>query len=1032
MTTEVIRPNDWENPRVFERNKERPHTTLIPYSDIETARNCERYRSEWVELLSDDWKFAYAGTPKEAIEDFWKADFDVSEWDDIEVPGCWQMQGYDIPRYKNVGWPFDPSNCPKIPEDDNPVGSYVTTFEVPEEWAGRRIFLTFEGVESAAYVWLNGQEVGYTQDSRTPAEFNITPYLREGENTLAVRVYRFSDGSYLEDQDHWRFSGIYRDVYIWAAPLVHIRDFSVRTTLDSAFVDADLEIRADVINYGQEDGQYRLEAALIDPNGEMLCTLEQDLVARAGVERTITLTTLVEAPELWTAETPTLYTLLLALYDAQDELIEMESTHIGFKDVRIADGQLLVNGKPIILKGTDRHDHDAWTGKTVDEEDMLQDVLLMKQFNLNAVRTSHYPNDPFFLDLCDLFGLYVIDEANQEAHGDLTLADNPLWKDAFVARVERMIARDKNHASIIIWSLGNESGNGSNIEAEGNKARVMDPTRPIQWEPVMRTEGFQSRVSDFLPPMYPTIERLVELATNEDDRPVYMCEYAHSMGNSTGNLKEYWDAIYSHKRLIGGFIWDWIDQGLAMEDEDGTAWFAYGGDWGDERHDGNFCINGLISPDRVPHPALYNYAKIIQPVLIEAENLDANKVRITNRHNHIDLSHLTLTWDLVADGDILQVGGIETPSLAPGESAIIEIPLDKVPLEAGTEYWLTIMFSLTEETMWAEAEHVVAWEQFLMPYAVPVTPELVLDDMPTLALARKEDAITVTGSDWVAVWSCSEGKLINLVKTGVELLESGPQFNVWRAPTDNDARRLEGEWIEAGLDALVHRVISCSAEQLNDQVVQVHIGTRIAADNVARGFDCQYTYTVYGSGDIELTTHIMPNGELPTLPRIGLQTVLLPEFDTFIWYGRGPGETYQDRKDDSPVDIYEGSVDDQHVDYVMPQENGNKTDVRWAALCNEEGIGLLAIGSPLMEVSVHHDDMMGLTAAKHMNEIPWKETVEFNMDLVQSGLGGESCGPGTLPQYLVPAVETLWSTRLHLLGGEDDPIMIAKENLPKI
>ncbi len=1032
------RANDWENPQVFERNKQPGHATLMPYDEISSAIAGDRYGSPFCRLLNGTWRFSWAPNPASAPAGFEASDFADDAWDRVEVPGNWQLQGdYDPPMYTNVQYPFPIDNCPRVPEDDNPAGSYRTTFRVPADWAGRRVYLVFAGVESNLTLWINGQEVGYSQGSRLPAEFDITPYLRDGENCLAARVLRWSDGSYLEDQDHWRLSGIYRDVYLWSAPPVHVRDFAVTTPLASDYVDGKVHVVAQIENHqvGTATG-HTLEMRLLNPAGDQVVSQRVALDEIApGREIAAEMEQPVADPLKWNAEEPNLYTLLLALRDGAERLIEAESCRVGFRECAIRDGQLLLNGVPLTVRGVDRHEHDPIRGKTVDRESMLADILLMKQNNLNAVRTSHYPNHPLWYDLCDEYGLYLIDEANVECHGRLETSDEPVWKEAYVERGRRMVLRDKNHPSVIIWSLGNESGMGCNIEAEADAVRALDPTRPVHYEPIVRDPDMPTSVSDIVPPMYPPIERLIAFAEDpNDDRPVIMCEYAHAMGNSVGNLKEYWDAIATHRRLQGGFIWDWVDQGLLQTTKDGQEWYAYGGDFGDEPNDGNFCINGLVSPDRTPHPSLLEAKSVMQPIQVAAPDLLAGSLEVTNRYDFRSLSGIAGSWEIVSDGRVLQEGRLPSLPIEPGETVTINLPISPIEVTGDSDYWLNVRFWLNQDATWAKAGHVVAAEQFLMPLETAHAHTIPADSMPSLTLIDSNDSAEIRGDNVTWQFTKADGRLSSLTCDGRQCVASGPLANVWRAPTDNDIRRPAPEWREAGLDALESRLTGFDVTQTAPQVVTIGVSSNLVssdADGDVIRLSCRQVYQVYGSGDLVIDTTLSPAGDLPVLPRVGLQMVLPEGLEHYVWYGRGPHENYSDRKTSAPVGVYESTVDEQYEPYVYPQDNGNKTDVRWVALRNAEGYGLLATampseGTPTLDVSAHHYTTHDLDAARHTHELVRRPDITLNLDLLQAGLGGASCGPGTLPQYQVGPVERRWSVRLRPLAPGDDPVAISK------
>ncbi|MHB1294475.1 MAG: beta-galactosidase, LacZ type [Anaerolineae bacterium] len=1024
--------NDWENPRVFGRNKQPGHVTLIPYPDAACALAGERDASPYYRLLNGTWRFCWAPNPQSAPQGIEAPAYDDAGWDALAVPGSWQLQGeYDPPIYTNVKYPFPIDNLPGVPQEDNPTGSYRTRFEVPADWTGRQVFLVFDGVDSAFYLWLNGAMVGYSQESRLPAEFDITPYLQPGENTLALRVFRWSDGSYLEDQDMWRMSGIYRDVYLYVVPRVQVRDYRVVTELDAAYTDATLRVAICLKNHGAQAAEAAVEVTLLDAEDQPVldAPLKGAAQVAAGAEATVELQAAVHNPAKWSAEIPNLYTLLVTLRDAAGQVIQVETCAVGFRSVELKDGQVHVNGVPILFKGVNRHEHDADLGKVVSVASMIDDICLMKQFNINAVRTSHYPNDPRWYDLCDRYGLYLYDEADVESHGVWDqLAKDLEWEEAFVDRAARMVERDKNHPSVIVWSLGNESGYGPNHDAMSRWVRANDPTRLVHYHP-----AGDSPAVDILGPMYPSVDKIIEMAQDPNEtRPVIMCEYAHAMGNSVGNLKEYWEAVASHKRLQGGFIWDWVDQGLRRVTERGQEWFAYGGDFGDQPNDANFCINGLVAPDREVHPALWEYKKVLQPVQVEAINLASGSIEIINDYSFSSLDHLAMNWTLTADGRVLQSGWLSSPRLAPGERARLAIPYTQPKLTPGTECWLLVRFALTESTLWAESGHEVAWEQFLLPVDAPAVPVLPLAQMPALEVHDLGDAVSAAGRDWRVVICKANGLIRSWQVGGAELVERGPVLNTWRAPTDNDAnlwgdQKAALRWREAGLDRLAAKIKSFETTRFTPQVLRVVVRAWMSAPEREQGWECTTTYTVYGSGDVRIDTHLIPQGELPFLPRLGLQMTLPGGFERFTWYGRGPQETYVDRKLGAAVGLYAGSVDEQYHPYVMPQENGNKTDVRWVALTNDDGAGLMAVGLPLLNVSAHHYTTEDLTQARHPYELTRRDEITLNLDDRQSGLGGASCGPGTLPQYRIAPEEARWSIRLRGLRPGEAPLTLAKQ-----
>ena len=1018
-----VKVPEWEDPQVIGQNKEPGHCTLVPYPNNRTALKCERQASRFYKSLNGKWKFNWVSKPSDRPVDFYKPRYDVSKWDEIPVPSNWQMHGYGRPIYLNMRYPF-PVNPPYIPHDYNPVGSYRTDFRVPGTWKNRQVFLHFDGVKSASYIWINGRKVGYSQDSMLPAEFNVTKYLKRGKNTLAVEVYRWSDSSYLEDQDMWRLAGIYRNVYLFSTPQVHIRDFAVRTDLDDSYTNATLMVRPRITNYSNQDLKgWNVEAQLYDAENkqvlsEALSRSASSIVRERYPQRGNVpfglLKTTVENPHKWSAETPYLYTLLITLKDPGGKVVEIESCRVGFREVEIKDGQLFVNGKSIKLFGVNRHEHDPDHGRAIPVSRMLQDIKLLKTHNLNAVRTSHYPDDPTWYDLCDEYGIYLIDEANLETHGVGGYFSNvPQWNTAFMERAIRLVERDKNHPSVIIWSLGNESGCGPNHQAMAEWIHYYDPTRPVHYEGAAARDRDPYYV-DMISRMYARIPQIIRLATDPDDnRPMVLCEYAHAMGNSVGNLKEYWDAIRSHKRLIGGFIWDWADQGLRKTGADGKEFWAYGGDYGDNPNDGNFCCNGLVQPDRRPNPSLYEVKKVYQRISVTPVEPLEGTFKIRNEYDFTNLDFVNILWELTEDGITIQKGKLPKLSIAPGDDKQINIPFEKPSTRPGAEYLLKISFALADNTSWAKQGHVAAWEQFEIPFDTPQVPSVDIAALPPLNLQESDKALKITGENFELAIGKSSGAIESLKFDGNELIAEPLVPNFWRVPIDNDngngmPRRL-GVWRDAGPNRSVSKV---SAVEVKRQLVVV---TAEAAIGVGTDSACNTVYAVYGSGDIVIKTTVTPRGgNIPKLPRFGMQMAIPGKFSTMSWYGRGPNESYWDRKTGSAVGLYSGPVEEQFHPYVRPQETGNKTDVRWLALTDKNGAGLLAVGMPLLSASAWPFTMEDLEKATHTNELPRRETITVNLDYKQMGVGGDdSWGARTHPEYTLPAKAYSYQFRLR-------------------
>ncbi len=1040
----------WQNPEIVSIHEEAPHATLIPYQDIKTAIRDQREASDYFQLLNGTWQFYWAINPSETPEDFYKTDYKASDWDEIPVPSNWQMLGkYDLPHYTNIKHPFK-ADPPRVPTDTNSVGSYRKTFTIPERWQGKQIFLHFDGVQSALSVWVNGQEVGYSQDSMTPAEFDITAYVKPGENLLAAEVIRWSDGSYLEDQDFWRMSGIFRDVYLFATPKVHIRDYFFRTDLDEHYENAEAKLNITLTNFGEENYQpHTVQVFILDAEGDTVLNdvLQATQTIATGQEMVMEATYEVPTPKKWSAEQPHLYRLGLILTDATGQVTEAISSQVGFREVEIKNGQLLVNGVPIYIKGVNRHEIDPEHGRVVSEETMIQDIKLMKQHNINAVRTSHYPNTPRWYALSDQYGLYLIDEANVESHQlwneGVYLTRQPEWKNAFVSRGVAMTERDKNHPSIIMWSLGNETGDGDNITAMADSIRRIDPTRPIHYESRIEDYGKVPSGFDVIANMYARTDQMIAFHQQDTTRPIILCEYAHAMGNSLGNLQDYWDVIESHERMQGGFIWDWVDQGLKKVDEQGNPYWAYGGDFGDEPNDGDFCINGLVFPDRTPQPELLEAKKVFQYVKVEPVNLQQGLVRITNKYAFNNLDMLTIHWVLQKDGLTEREGTMGSIDLAPGQSKIVRVPVHQGMIHNDAEYFLNLNFALKETERWAEQGYEVAWEQIPLNPGAVQREDLKLASMPALDLRDNTDQIIIQGNNFTVEFDKNAGMLSAMEFNGQALLAGGWRPNIWRAPTDNDDGGGENSfgfrWRQAGYDSTSFDLNHIEARQINPKVVEVTISGMMNghADNFTKHIlDYQSVYHIYGSGDILLSNHYEVDQNLPPLPKIGMMMKLPRLFDQFAWYGRGPHETYQDRYTGARIAQHRGSVAGQYVPYVLPQENGNKTDVRWLTLTNQEGIGIFASheADQYLNTSAHLYDLNAFDQATHTPEVKETDQVTLHLDHQQMGLGGDdSWSPATHEEYLLSSSTYTYRIRIKPIDlHKTNPEKLYKENLPEM
>lgn len=1011
---------DWENPRVIGINKEAPHATLTPYPDADSALAGKP--SPLVMSLNGRWKFKWSPDPQSRPEGFQAPGYDASDWAGIKVPMSWQMAGFGVPIYTNYRFPFRPA-APRVtlPPDKsftsykyrNPVGSYLRSFDLPKSFEGRRTFLVFDGVESAFYVWINGELAGYSEGSRLPAEFDVTSLLRPGKNQVAVEVYRWCDGSYMEDQDFFRLSGIYRNVSLVSRPAVHIRDFQVSTALDKDYKDADLELDVWVRNQGGDDAMATVTATLLDRSGRAVFEgLAEEADVPAGGEGKIRFEQIVSNPDKWSAEAPNLYTLVMTL-DQGGKTLEAVKWSVGFRSAEIRKGQILINGRPIYIKGVNRHEHDPEYGHYVSMERMIEDIVIMKTHNLNAVRTSHYPDAPEFYELCDRYGLYVLDEANNESHGygshvPQRISMGPDYRKAHVDRMRRMVERDKNHPSIFAFSLGNESGFGLNPAAERRWAKKRMPGVIIFYE-----QGL-SMHSDVVCPMYVKPKNLVQHWRRFGvGRPMVLVEYAHAMGNSVGNFQDYWDVFESNPHLQGGFIWDFVDQGLYKTAEDGTRFLAYGGDFGDAPNDDNFCMNGIIRADRIPNPSINEVKKVYQNIRIEPVDLSAGRVRVINKNAFVDLSGLDGSFELSENGKVIQEGALPRLSTPAGESEEITLPLDMPELRPGVEYFLTVSFLLGKDALWAEKGYVAAWDQMEMPVQGPPAPVAQPSGAP-LEMVENGEAFTVKGDGFSVTVGKTSGAIESFEAGGVELIAEPLVPNFWRAPTDNDRGNFMpmrlGAWRDAGPG---RKLESIEAVEQTGQAVTI----RSEFSLPVAGAGLTLTYTVKSDGRVEVGFGLRPGGAVADIPRVGMQMVMPKGFERVDWYGRGPHESYRDRKTGAAVGLHRSTVDGLWFDYSEPQENGNRSEVRWVTFTDSKGRGLKAVGMPLIDFSAWHCRMADMETKKHGYEIPRLENITLNLDYGQMGVGGDdSWGAPVHKEYRLAPSPYSYSFTLEAVG----------------
>ncbi|BDD11710.1 beta-galactosidase (plasmid) [Fulvitalea axinellae] len=1015
--------HDWENPRVTGINKEPARATMYSFKDVQSALAVTPDASDRVISLDGTWKFRYATTPDKAPVGFEKGN--INGWDDIKVPGNWEIQGFGQPIYTNTRYPF-PAKPPYIDEsmNGNAVGSYFREFEVPATWDGMRITLQFGGVSSACYVWVNGKEVGYSQGSRLPAEFEITKYLKKGKNSLAVKVIRWSDGSYLEDQDHWRLSGIHRSVRLLAEPEVSLTDFFARGDLDKNYEDATLRIRPRInVPEGRDVKGWKLEAKLFDAEGKPVPHERMEfpltkIIREYWPYRDNPRFGLLEAkifnPKKWSAETPNLYTLVVSVIDNEGKTHEAKSSRIGFRKIEVSpSGQILINGEEILLYGANRHDHSPTGGKTVTREEMVRDLELLKRFNFNAIRTSHYPNDPMWLDLCDEYGIYLIDEANLESHGvgcKLSFMDE--WAGAMVERATRMVHRDKNHPSVIIWSLGNESGDGPNHSAMAGWIHTYDITRLVHYESAQGDSkhpdnlekddpGYNELMGkrganptdppyvDMLSRFYPKHYQLKALAEQDrSGRPIIMSEYSHSMGNSTGNLAEFWEHIREKKNLAGGFIWDWMDQGILTKNDKGESYYAYGGDFGDKPNDGNFCLNGLIAADQTPHAAMWECKRVFQPIEFVQVDAETNLYKVSNRHFFNDLDQFQLRWELQQNGKTVQSGVLPTLRAEAGKAAQVTIPAKAFAKEPGSEYFLRLSAHLTADKKWANKGHEVAANQFSMGERTAL-PTLDLKKYPALSVDRQGGDITVKAKNFTARFDNTTGALKEMVYKGEKLISAPLTPQTWRAPTDNEDRgfrtpKVLGLWKDAVAKG---EVTSVNVKEVSPKQVDVEVKRTLASGKA----NYNTRYSVYANGDIRISVNFAPSADkLPNMPKLGASLKVPTKYRNVTWYGRGPQENYIDRLRGADVGLFTLGLDKYAVSYTRPQEYANRSGVRWMALTDARGKGVVFVADSLLETSVWPHSKETLEKAKHTYDLKPDTDLTVNLDGLQMGVGGDN------------------------------------------
>ncbi|MCW1921487.1 discoidin domain-containing protein [Luteolibacter arcticus] len=1072
---------EWQEPQNLSLGKEKPRATFMSFPDAGSAKAVAREKSPWFLSLDGPWKFHWVGNPSQRPVEFHKPEFDVSGWKEIPVPSNWQMEGYDIPIYSNQAYTFNrewpkvtgepPKDWPAY-KDRNPVGSYRRSFTVPKDWDGKEVFVNFDGVDSFFYLWVNGQYLGFSKDSRTLAAFNITKALKPGENTIAAEVYRYSDGSYLECQDMWRLSGIFRGVYLHATPKVQIRDVFALPDLDADYKDGTLRVTTHVRNLGDKPVRVPpVKVELFDSTGNPVpdvvviseSRIESPQIS-AGSEASEVVMLAVKGPAQWTAETPNLYTVVVSTGE------EAVSFRTGFRKVKIKNGVYLINGQPVKLKGANRHEMEPDTGHTVSRERMMQDIVRLKEANVNHVRTCHYPDDPYWYELCDVHGIYLMDEANIESHGyyygEQSLSHPPEWKEAHVDRVVNMVHRDKNHPSVVLWSLGNEAGPGKNFQAAHDALKAIDTSRPDHYER-------NNDIPDVDSTMYPGVDWVASLAAQKDrKKPFYICEYAHTMNNALGNLADYWQAIESSDNIIGASIWEWQDQSIHAKEIDGKVtvdlargkpevgvkkFEAYGGNFGDKPNDGLFILKGVVWANRDPKPAFWEVKRVYQDIVSDLRQIleddEGHKllgeVEIFNKHFFRDLSGFECRWSLTADGKEIGKGSLEKLDVEPRGRATVKIPLlDRDSVKEGSDYQLRISFHLAKDATWQKKGYEIAATQHPVILAPPSRPQVdLMTPHSGFVVKDEEGKISVSGgtltTGWTVGFDRKTGGLVSYDAGSGEWLAGGSCLNAFRAFTDND-KWTANAWFGNGLHTLADKATDVQIDRSTDHCVRIiarvksqgETSDRVPEQNsgfhqIEKGapigedgfhFDSVFAWTVFPGGIVSFDATGTGVGPSIVLPRIGQQLRLSPELKNFAWYGRGPDENYPDRKTGSDIGRYTKAVKDLFVPYPKPMDMGNREDVRWCALTDDQGNGLVfgARGARMSVAALPWDDMQLLTA-RHPQDLPESQGTVLTLSDQVLGLGGASCGPIPLERDIVRSGPWRFGFSIFGLSRGEDP-----------
>lgn len=1006
----------WENHQIdgINRMPARAHFLTFP-SKEKALLNNNRYTHAF-KNLNGVWKFMFLDAPEYSPEGFFNSDFDVTKMDDITVPGNWQLQGYGKMHYSDLWYNF-PINPPYVPTE-NPTGIYKRTFFVEESYRDKKIIIRFCGVDSAYHLWINGKEVGYSKVARNESEFDITDLIRVGEeNDVTVRVYQWSDGTYLEDQDMWWESGIFRDVELIGVPKDGINDYKVIADLDDEYKNGIFKVEA----FLRTTKEVNVTFELVDAGENTVFT--KTVVAKEGKA---CIDEVIADVNHWTAETPYLYKLFMTVED-NGQIVEVIPQNVGFRNIRLNGETFLVNGVAIKFKGVNRHDYSPQNGRVVSREEIEKDIILMKQFNINAIRTSHYPNSYYLYDLCDEYGMYLIAETDLECHGfELTgdykwITDDPSWELAYVSRMTRMIERDKNHPAIIFWSLGNESAFGCNFRKMTDVAHEMDPTRLVHYE-----GDFDVESADVYSTMYTWIENpkkpyLMKDIIEKSKKPHIHCEYCHAMGNGPGNLKDYQDLVYAHDKLQGGFVWEWFDHGIESFTESGEKYYRYGGDFGDDPSNKDFCIDGLIMPDRTPSPGLYEYKKVIEPITTTAVDIQKGIINLLSRYDFANLDRFNLVYKVMEDDVILQTGFMAVPSIEARANKDITLPYDlsAIKVKPGAHYYVNISYQLREDTRYASSGHELATAQFELPLykeGIMVRPEGILN------VEKEHTTLHVKGANFSLDFNLVNGNLMNIVRDGMQVLSKGPRLTLWRAPISNDMEIID-KLKKVYFLHLEHEVVMNIDYHMEGNILKVEVDTINSTTNSAWHFKTKYVYTVCPSGDILIDVEGTPSGRVDLapdmLPRIGVSMHLDKSMEHVRYFGMGPGENYVDSKEAAQMGLYANTVDGLFTNYVIPQENGNHMGCKWVSMTNDRGMGLLASTEGDFNFSASWYEDKDLDDAKHTCDLVKRDYIVFNVDYKQNALGTNSCGQWQLDKYRAKFEDFKLSFRLTPFNNKE-------------